>query len=393
MEILCETSDLLVFSHRRWDFVFRRSHHLMSRFAIFRRVFFFEEPIYGMTMIPRYHIRETPENVQVVTPYLPKDLSPQEQECSLRRLVNELIHDEGFQAYTLWYYTPMALQFTQHLTPVAVLYDHAEDLSKFSHTPSQFSELESELLYRADLVFTGSPSLHDVKKYFHHNIHHVPNSLDHHHFYAARTHLIDAEDQENIPGPRMGYFGVIDERLDFELIEKMALRRRHWSFVFIGPILNVDPARLPRHANIFYLGKKDYQELPMYISGWDCALIPFATNEVTRFLNPTKTLEYLAAGKPVISTPVQDIVQTYSSKKLVSIGESAEEFILHAENALEDSANPDRLKQVDQFLSFTSWDTTWARMAELEWMLSGTRVVNEMYKHLPYQTHSLQQFQ
>ncbi|WP_413290399.1 glycosyltransferase family 1 protein [Bdellovibrio sp. HCB337] len=393
MEILCETSDLLVFSHMRWDFVFRRSQHLMSRFAIFRRVFFFEEPIYGMTKIPRYHIRETPENVQVVTPYLPQGLSTIEQECSLMRLVSELVNDEGFQAFTLWYSTPTALAYTRHLTPMAVLYDFAEDLSKCAGAPMNYADLETELLYRADLVFTASSALHDVKKYFHHNIHHMPSSIDFEHFSCARTHLIDAEDQENIPHPRVGYFGVIDERLDLELLERMALQRRDWSFVLVGPIVNIDPACLPRHFNIFYLGKKDYKDLPMYISGWDATLLPFAVNELTRFLNPTQTLEYLAAGKPVISTPIQDIVHHYGFKKTVAIGETTKEFIGHIEKALQGACKADWQKQVDSLLSYVSWDSTWARMAELEWMLGGTRVMNNMHKYSPYESLQPNQMQ
>jgi glycosyltransferase involved in cell wall biosynthesis len=372
MENHCETSDLIVFSHLRWDFVFQRPQHLMSRFAVFRRVYFFEEPIYGMTETPRIHIRETKEDVQVVVPYLPEGTSPQAKEIILSRLVNELLEEEDLQHYNIWYYTPMALPFTRHLNPQSVLYDCMDELSKFKGAPENLINLEKELLEKADLVFTGGHSLFESKKHLHHNIHPFPSSIDFEHFSLARKNMEEPQDQAAIPHPRLGFFGVIDERMDLKLLEGMATARPEWSFVILGPVVKIDPATLPKNSNIYYLGRKEYEELPLYLAGWDCALIPFALNESTQFISPTKTPEYLAAGKPVISTPIKDVVNPYGYQTLVSIADSPEGFVAYAEMILQNSRKKEWLHKVDQFLSSMSWDQTWARMAELERRLRKT---------------------
>ncbi|RYZ89128.1 MAG: glycosyltransferase family 1 protein [Proteobacteria bacterium] len=280
MEAFCDKSDLLVLSHLRWDFVYQRPQHLMSRFAKQRRVFFIEEPIFGVVDFPSLHIKESVEGVQVVVPHLPHYTTSYDQELAMTRLVNELIEDENIQQYSLWYYTPMALPFTRHLTPCSVMYDCMDELANFQNPPPQLIQHERELLRTASLVFTGGHSLYEAKQDMHHNIHPCPSSIDFKHFAQARTVQSEPADQASIPHPRLGFFGVVDERMDLKLLADMAAARPEWNFVIIGPVVKINPADLPQATNIHYLGKKDYKELPQYLAGWDCALMPFALNPV-----------------------------------------------------------------------------------------------------------------
>jgi UDP-galactopyranose mutase len=264
--------------------------------------------------------------------------------------------------YFSWYYTPMALPFTDLLTPELVIYDCMDELSAFKFAPPELTIREKQLFEKADIVFTGGHSIYESKKNAHHNIFPFPSSIDKHHFGAARIIKNDPEDQKNIPHPRFGFFGVVDERFDIDLLDKVAAARPEWHFVILGPVVKIDPDILPDHANIHYLGGKKYDELPSYISGWDIAMIPFAMNESTRFISPTKTPEYLAAGKPVISTPIRDVVSPYGDNKLVHIISNAEEFIKAAEGELKKKRRSAWLKKVDEFLAGNSWDRTWSQM-------------------------------
>jgi UDP-galactopyranose mutase len=217
---------------------------------------------------------------------------------------------------------------------------------------------------RADVVFTGGLSLYLVKKDKHHNIFPFPSSIDKKHFISARSFQTDPEDQRHIKHPRLGFFGVIDERFDRELISEAAARRPDLQFIFIGPVVKIDPEELPRGENIHYLGSKSYNELPRYLSGWDIAIMPFARNESTRFISPTKTPEYLCGGQPVISTSIADVVNPYGQKGLVRIADTPESFISAAEELISMSCDDYNkwLEEVDEFLEGTSWDNTYTAM-------------------------------
>lgn len=362
----CETTDLLVFSHLRWDFVFQRPQHLLSRHAKHRRVFYFEEPVFGMTEVPRLHLRETSENVTVVIPYLPTNIDPEKMEAALTDLVDELVYEEELIDYTVWYYTPMALNFTRHLEPRATIFDCMDELSLFKGAPAALIQLESELMKKADIVFTGGQSLFEAKRHSHENIHAFPSSIDFTHFSQARSKLVEPDDQINIPHPRVGFYGVIDERFNIDLLAQMADLKPDMHFVIVGPVVKIDPATLPRRSNIHYLGKKDYHALPLYLAGWDCAMMPFAHNESTRYISPTKTPEFLAAGKPVVSTSIRDVVYPYGSQKMVHIADAAEDFVACIDTAMMERKNPEWLDRVDHFLRDNSWDMTFAKMAEHE---------------------------
>lgn len=366
MNTLCETTDLLVFSHLRWDFMFQRPQHLLSRHAKYRRVFYFEEPVFGMTELPRLHLRETSENVLVVIPYLPSHIEPEKIEAAMNDLVDELVYEEELIDYTIWYYTPKAIGFTQQLQPQAVIFDCLNELSLLKGSPEALIQQEKELMKKADVVFTGSQSLYDAMKALHHNIHPISSSIDYEHFSQARQKLIEPDDQINIPHPRIGFYGVIDERFDVDLLLKIAEIRPNYHFIVVGPVVNIDPRILPRRNNIHYLGKKDYHALPLYLAGWDCAMMPYAHNESTRYISPAKTLEFLAAGRPIVSTSLPDVVCPYGNQRLVQVADTPEDFLDAIDRGMSNKKDPEWLDRVDHFLRDQSWDQTFKTMAEME---------------------------
>lgn len=376
-----ETIDLVCFSHLRWDFVYQRPQHLLSRCAKKRRVFFVEEPIFGNGSM-RLDIREAEMGVHVVVPHLPDGLRSEIAiNAVMREMTRQLFIDHDIDQYIFWYYTPMALSFTDHFNPVASVYDCMDELSAFKGAHSALPMLEKQLFRHVDLVFTGGQSLYEVKCDQHPSVHAFPSSIDASHFRKARNITDDPKDQADIPHPRLGFFGVIDERFDIQLLDQVAGMRPDWHFVVIGPIVKIDPETLPKHPNIHYLGGKKYQELPEYLAGWDIALLLFARNDSTRFISPTKTPEYLAAGKPVISTSIRDVVRPYGELKLVEIADNPDEFIKAAEKIFANSGRTEWLARVDAFLEHISWDKTWAQMYSL--------INNVIEKKRPARTASL----
>jgi UDP-galactopyranose mutase len=358
-------ADLICLSHLRWDFVYQRPQHLLSRCAKERRVFFFEEPIYGEGPL-RLDVSRREENLYVVVPHLPAGLlSEVSVEAIQQASIDRLINEHAITDYVLWYYTPMALGWTRHLSPLATVFDCMDELSAFKFAPRALREREAELMRRADVVFTGGQSLYEAKKDKHANIHAFPSSIDRAHFAQARNVSEEPADQASIPHPRMGFFGVVDERFDTQLLDEIAAARPDWNLVIIGPVVKIDEKDLPRRPNIHYLGGKSYKELPQYLAGWDVAALLFARNEHTRFISPTKTPEYLAAGKPVVSTSIQDVVRPYGELGLVRIADNAADFIRAAAEIGMDEHVADEawLARVDEHLAKNSWDMTWARMA------------------------------
>ena len=266
------------------------------------------------------------------------------------------------QHFVLWYYTPMAVGFSNHLRPEAVVYDCMDELKNFLNPPPQLAEREAQLFGFADVVFTGGISLYEAKRTEHPNVHAFPSSIDVPHFaQAAAGKMAEPTDQADIPHPRAGFFGVIDERFDIALLASVAEIRPAMQFVILGPVVKIDPAMLPQGSNIHYLGGKTYAELPAYLAGWDVALLPFALNASTRFISPTKTPEYLAAGKPVISTPIRDVVRGYGDAGLVAIAETPETFAAALDKAMLPPEKGWR-EAVSARLAQSSWESTWNSM-------------------------------
>jgi glycosyltransferase involved in cell wall biosynthesis len=361
-----EKFDVICLSHLRWDFVYQRPQHLLSRFARHsHRVFFFEEPIFTDEQT-RLETGERENNLFVLQPHISHyDRENRKLADIQREMLNEFINSQKIKNFVLWFYTPMAMDFAAHLEPVITVFDCMDELSAFKFAPPELIENEKRLLEKADLVFTGGHSLYEAKKDRHERVFAFPSSIDVAHFNQARSIKEEPEDQKRIPHPRLGYCGVIDERLDTVLLAEMADLRPEWQFVMIGPVVKISEEDLPRRQNIHYLGGKDYKDLPAYISGWDIALMPFAMNESTRYISPTKTPEYLAAGKPVISTPIRDVVRPYGEQKLVEIAGTAEGFVAAGDKILQLGNLSEWQARVDEFLAHMSWDQTWEQMSEL----------------------------
>jgi UDP-galactopyranose mutase len=361
---------IVAFSHLRWNFVYQRPQHLLSRLAAKRPVFFVEEPELDTNGPPRWERSNPHPNVLVLRPRTPVaalGFHP-DQLVALEPLMAELARELDGMTTVAWLYTPLALPLAEALGPSAMVYDCMDELSLFMGAPPELLSREAALLECADLMFTGGPSLFRAKQPLHPNVHCFPSSVDASHFRVARqgdNAINEAEDQVDLPRPRLGYYGVIDERLDLELVDFIARARPDWQIVLVGPVVKIDPATLPRRQNLHYFGQRSYQDLPAYLVGWDVCLLPFARNDATRFISPTKTLEYMAAERPIVSTPITDVAEPYGD--IVYLGSTPEEFLSACEAALaagveERNRRAARMRQV---LAGTSWDVTVSAMEKL----------------------------
>ena len=368
-----ESFDLVCFSHLRWDFVYQRPQHLLSRFAKQRRVFFVEEPLFTDGTTKLEIIRREDYLFTVVPKISHSDRENENTEGIQRKLIDRFFLEKNINNFVAWFYTPMAMAFAAHLQPMAIVYDCMDELSGFKFAPPELVENEAKLFQRTDLVFTGGQSLYEAKKSQHKSVHAFPSSIDAEHFKKARNTTDEPEDQKSIAHPRLGYCGVIDERMDIKMLGEMADLRPDWQFIMIGPVVKIAPEDLPRRENIHYLGGKNYHDLPNYLAGWDVALMPFALNESTKFISPTKTPEYLAAGKPVVSTPIQDVVRPYGEMNLVEIAATAQEFVEACKKVLTENSE-ERSAKADEFLAQMSWDKTWSQMAEMIDEIVGQKV-------------------
>lgn len=353
---------LFIFSHLRWDFVYQRPQHLLTRFAKHCTVYYVEEPVFNAED-EIYYEAVWRDNIQILIPHLKPGFNHNVTVDALSHLFSNLTKNIDLQNSAFWYYTPMALEFSENYQPAVCIYDCMDELSAFKFAPENIRSLEQSLLNKADVVFTGGKSLYHAKKNSHHNIHAFPSSIDKAHFLTARGLSSERTSNLNISKPILGFYGVIDERFDIELISKIAEERPSWEIILVGPIVKIDPEILPKYSNINYLGAKTYDELPIIMAEWDIALIPFLLNESTRFISPTKTPEYLAAGLPVISTPIADVIDPYGLNGLVHIGSDPQDFIKLAELVLDQKdKDAERLIAVDAFLASNSWDMTFEGM-------------------------------
>lgn len=359
---------LIIFCHLRWDFVFQRPQHLLSRLAANRKIYFIEEPDF-VEGAPHMEKRDVGGNITICRPKtsVREPHFHANQMPVLAELVRNLVKEEGLKDYSVWIYTPMALPAAKALEPVALVWDCMDELSAFKGAPPELLELEKQTLQHADVVFTGGPSMYRAKQHRHPNIHCFSSSVDAKHFGQARRDydIEEPPEQQELPHPRLGFYGVIDERMDIELLDKMAKAHPEWQIVMVGPVVKIDPNALPKHRNIHYFGQRGYNDLPKFLAGWDVCMMPFAMNESTKFISPTKVLEYMAAERMIVSTPITDVVEPYGD--ICYIGNTHEEFIKMCEAALaaEDIEQVRRITRMRQVLSRTSWDATAEAMEQL----------------------------
>jgi len=329
----------------------------MTRFASTRRVFFVEEPLYDADA-PHVSVSET-DGVLVVVPHLSPGTSDTAAMPILRRLLARVLDGYGIERPLLWFYTPMALDLADGIATSGVVFDCMDELSGFANAPASLRERERALLARANVVFTGGYSLYEAKRSLHPNVHACPSGVDLAHF-SARDRTRPPDDQRNLARPRIGFSGVIDERMNLDLVRAIADMRPGWQFVMIGPVVKIDPATLPRGANLHYLGMKPYQDLPRYMAGWDVAMMPFAHNDATRYISPTKTPEYLAAGCPVVSTSIRDVVRPYGEQHLVEIADDPAGFVAAIERAMTHGRT--MVARARPVITSMSWDRVHERM-------------------------------
>ncbi|TWI67257.1 glycosyltransferase involved in cell wall biosynthesis [Pseudoduganella lurida] len=357
-------STIIVFCHLRWDFVFQRPQHLLTRLAKHYNIVLVEEPIHhdGESFMKKWN---PAPNITVCQPHTPVHQwgFHDDQIPLLQPMVAELV-PEG-EDPIVWFYTPMALPLLPQLHASLVIYDCMDELSAFKNPPRQLLQRESALLSIADLVFTGGPSLYEAKRTRHANAHCFSSSVDAKHFAHALDRSASHPDQEHIPHPRLGFYGVIDERFDLDMAAAVADAHPEWQIVLVGPVVKIDPAHLPQRTNIHYMGQRTYDELPKFLAGWDVAMMPFALNEATKFISPTKVLEYMAAELPIVSTPIKDVVQPYGH--VVAIGHSAAKFVAHCEAALAQTPEQtaEMVQKMRDVVANTSWEKTAERMREL----------------------------
>jgi UDP-galactopyranose mutase len=351
---------LIVFSHLRWNFVYQRPQHLLSRMAQRCGVLFVEEPVHD-TEEARLERIDAGHGIEVLRPHMPLRVGGFD-EPALQRLLEARLAQGIERPLYAWAYTPMALPLIKTLQPDKIIYDCMDALTHFKYAPPQLAEREEALLQHADVVFCGGVSLYRARADKHRNIHCFPSSVDAAHFARpGGTH--GAEDiQAGVPRPRLGYCGVIDERIDLDLVSESARARPDWQFVLVGPIVKIEPTQVPVLPNVHHFGQQPYAELPRFMAGWDVAIMPFALNDATRFISPTKTLEYLAADRPVVSTPVADVVAAYAG--VVEIASNSAEFVAACERLLNETgdAREARRAAMRRCVATTSWEKTAGEM-------------------------------
>ena len=363
---------LIVHSHLRWDFVWQRPQQLLSRMAGSAPVLFVEEPLLlDDVRRERLEITEPAPNVFRAIPRLPAYLrdSYDAAVSTTRALVQQAVGRGGplagrFAGAVQWFYTPMpAPAMLGAFGERGVVYDCMDELAQFRFAPTDLPERERKLLANADVVFTGGHKLYQSKARYHDNVHFFGCGVDAAHFARARSaDTAVPDDVAHLARPIMGYYGVIDERLDYDLLRTLAAQNPEASLVMVGPVVKVDPRELPQAANIHWLGQRDYQDLPRYVKSFDVCLMPFALNEATEYINPTKTLEYMAAGKPIVSTAVADVVHNFTP--VVKVARSAEEFVAGVRAA---AAAPDQalIERGLQMARGASWEAIVGRMRGL----------------------------
>jgi glycosyltransferase involved in cell wall biosynthesis len=370
---------IIVQSHLRWDFVWQRPQQILSRLAEQRPVLFVEEPIFLDDLASaKLDVSVPHANVFRAVPRLPGALRDDYERgiAEIRGLVQQAILPGGelrrtFNNPVQWFYSPFtAPAMLGAFNEIAVVYDCMDELSQFRFAHPDLVRRERLLLANADVVFTGGYKLYESKRRYHDNVHFFGCGVDNGHFGKAR--LSDTPvptDIASLPQPVFGYFGVIDERIDYDLIRALAASRPDASVVMVGPVVKVDPAALPKAPNILWLGQRDYAALPGYVKGFNVCLMPFALNEATEFINPTKTLEYMSAGKPIVSTAVPDVVRNFTP--VVRVARSARDFVaLTSEAAL----NPSDalLRQGLDMAASASWESIVGKMSKLIAQVSET---------------------
>lgn len=358
---------IIVFSHLRWEFVWQRPQQILSRLANSNPVLFIEEPMYDLAPgdNPNISLFHAATNISVASPHFPVGQAASAGE--LQQMVKNAIESVGSAAFgrpLLWYYNPTMADWSMDLVDHrGVVYDCMDELAQFDYAPDGLIESESRLIEKADIVFAGGYELWLKKRKQHKNAHFFGCGVEYGHFAQAQDAELEIpSDVTGLPSPVIGWFGVIDERFDCDLLREAATLRPDWSFVMVGPVVKIDPSVLPRGHNIHWLGQRAYAELPGYCKAFDACMMWFALNDATEFINPTKALEYLATGKPVFATAVRDVVRQYT--EVINICATARQLVNSMELALASDQSQQRQMGIEMAKA-SSWEAAVARMKHL----------------------------
>ena len=357
-----ESYPIVVHSHLAWDWVWQRPQQFLSRLSKDHHVLFIEGPTPADVPAAQLSVREVPDypNIVVLQMRMPasrwSDSAWVDQER--RRCIQSFLSGplgRLFASPVQWFYDPMAVTaFAGHLNERAIVYDCMDELSLFRGAPPELVRRERELLAVADVVFAGGPKIWKAKRQANANCFCFGCGVDVDHFARAREdRLALPPEMTDLPGPVYGYFGVIDERIDYDLLATLA-EAHSGTIVMVGPSTKVDPATFPQGSNLRWLGGRDYADLPAYARGFDVCLMPFALNEATEFINPTKALEYMATGRPIVSTAVEDVILQLSD--VIKIARTHEQFITMCRRAA-DCPNPLGLRRGLRLAARNSWDS------------------------------------
>jgi glycosyltransferase involved in cell wall biosynthesis len=343
--------DMIVFCHLRWNFVYQRPQHIISRLSQHFNILVVEEPI-ATDNDGDYELQVISENLTI--------LRPKVERIADIHIILEQLNLQNIDI--AWFYSAAFVELIPYMKINTMIYDCMDELSQFKGASQQLRAQEEFLIKEADLIFTGGKSLYEAKSKLSSNVHCFPSSVDVAHFKKGSNGADIPLDIVEIPEPIIGYIGVIDERINLNLIHETARALPEISFVMIGPLAKIDDRDLPREHNIYYLGMKSYNELPHYLERIKISMMPFALNEATEFISPTKTLEYMAAGKPIISTAIKDVTRDYSH--IIDIVNDSTEFENAINNILSHDKTLDSVKY-QEILTRTSWDATTEKMLHL----------------------------
>jgi glycosyltransferase involved in cell wall biosynthesis len=356
---------IVVFSHLRWGFVWQRPQQFLSRFAKKHKILFIEEPVFDLapTDEPRIDYHQVMPNVTVVTPHVSHlwnrnpDL-PQKLRQFAKDAINQINETGEFDRPLLWYYSPMDSAWSLgYFENRGVVYDCMDELSQFTGAPKALVQNEARLIEHADIVFTGGYELGAKKRKQHDNVHTFGCGVEFDHFNQAADPTTQVPpDIDFLQRPIIGWFGVVDERVDYGLLGEVARLRPDWSIAMVGPVVKVDPNLLPHSPNLFWLGGRDYQVLPNYVKAFDVCMMPFALNAATEFINPTKGLEYMATGRPIVSTHVKDVVRQWSDIVHLTRNDPIE-FIRTVDRILT-QPDPERVRRGVELAKRNSWENT-----------------------------------
>ena len=369
---------IIVHCHLRWDFVWQRPQHVVSRLAQFHPVLFLEDAMPlpegpDSDNQPRMEITHVSPTLTVARPRLIPFTGDKEKDDVINeknseawpRLLDTVVHQLGWKNTVNWFYTPMAAHAISRYNPVAVAYDCMDELANFKGAPASLKQKEGDLMTASDVVFTGGPSMYAARKDKHPNVHLFNSGVDVAHFQKAMdANTVVPDDAKNLAHPVLLYYGVIDERMGWDNLAAVCDAHPEWSVLMVGPLAKIGEEDLLRRPNLHYTGQRGYDDLPGYLKGCDVALVPFALSEATRYLSPTKTLEYFAAQKPVVSTPIQDIVDHYTDA--ARIAHTPGEFVKACEAALlQNDENAARIKAGAAHADAQTWDNIVGKMRDL----------------------------